>query len=143
MSVLVEVFSGLEAMGLVQLLLGFVVCTGYAAACGRLLPKRGVATSVALAALAAAGFVAMTPDWTHGIVLLASAVAVIGVMAALAWLSGRILGIASLQLVADAETALPVDTDLATAAGSLPTSDHESSPGGHRSGSGGLPQPSH
>jgi hypothetical protein len=94
MSVLGNVFDSLKAMSLLQLLLAFIACTGYALVQGHLLAPRGRRNAGIAAALAAAGFVFESREWTYAAMLLTFAVAGLGVFVALVWLTSRLLGVA-------------------------------------------------
>ena len=92
MFALTDVFNGPGATGLLQLLLAFVACMAYLLAQGRLLGTVG-RRRAALGALASvAGFVAMDRDWAGAIVLVAFAVAALGLFAAMAWLTAKAIG---------------------------------------------------
>ena len=105
MSVLGGVFDSLQAMSLLQLLLAFIACGGYALAQGRLVGPRARRSAALLAALAAAGFGFESSEWAQATMLLAFAVAGLGVFAALAWLTSRALGFARAPAPIPAEDA--------------------------------------
>ncbi|MDE2300788.1 MAG: hypothetical protein KGK18_21815 [Burkholderiales bacterium] len=92
MTELGDVFGSLKAMSLLQLLLSFLACIGYALAQGRLVGPRARRYAWALAALGAFGFAFESPDWMRAAMLIAFAVAGLGVFAALAWVTSRMLG---------------------------------------------------
>ena len=107
MSVLGDVFDSLKAMSLLQLLLAFIACIGYASAQGRLLAPRGRRNAGIAAALAAAGFVFESREWTYAAMLLTFAIAGLGVFVAMVWLTSQLLGVArSRRLVAIGDEAL-------------------------------------
>ncbi len=89
MSVLGHVFDTLAAMTLLQLLLAFTGCMGYALAQGGLLALRGRQLAGAAAAAAAAAFTMLASDWMAGVMLVAFAVAGLGLFVAAAWLLSR------------------------------------------------------
>jgi len=93
MSVVGEVLNSLRGMSQLQLLLAFIACTGYALGQGALLAPRvrRLAGSTALAA--AGGFVVEADEWTRGAMLLAFAVAGLGLFAAAVWVLSRLLGV--------------------------------------------------
>ena len=92
MSVLGNVFDTLKAMSLLQLLLAFLACTGYTLAQGSLLTLRGRAAAGTISVVATLAFVRLGGGWTQNTMLVAFAVAGIGVFVAIAWVSGRLLG---------------------------------------------------
>ena len=94
MSVLGGVFDSLKAMSQLQLLLAFVACTGYALAQGRLLGRRGRRYAASAAGASALGFVAESREWMQASMLLAFAVAGLGLFVAMVWLTSRTLGLA-------------------------------------------------
>lgn len=89
MSVLGHVFETLAAMSLLQLLLAFTGCMGYALAQGGLLSSRGRRFAGAAALTAAAGFTMLASDWMAAIMLVAFGVAGIGLFVAAAWVLSR------------------------------------------------------
>lgn len=92
MSMLGEVFGSLGSMSLLQLLLAFVACAGYAFAQGSLLPPRGRQAAWGATVVAAVGFTIESPDWTLGAMLLGFAVAGLGTFVALVWVTSRLIG---------------------------------------------------
>ena len=94
MSELGGVFGGLKAMSLLQLLLAFLACIGYALAQGRLVGPRGRRIAWSVAALGAGGFALESSDRMGATMLLAFAVAGLGLFVVLAWLTSRLLGLA-------------------------------------------------
>lgn len=92
MTELGDVFGSLKAMSLLQLLLSFLACIGYALAQGRLIGPRGRHYAWALAVFGAVGFAIESPEWVHAAMLIAFAVAGLGVFAAVLWITSRILG---------------------------------------------------
>ena len=95
MSVLGNVFESLRMMSLLQLLLAFVACIGYALAQGGLITPRGRHWAGAAAGCAAGAYALLASDWTIAAMLVAFAVAGLGVFIALAWLLSRSVGLAS------------------------------------------------
>lgn len=104
MSVLGEVFGGLKAMSLLQLLLAFVACIGYAVAQGALFGPRGRGFAWAIATLGAAGFALESTDWTHATMLLGFAVAGMGLFVATVWFASWALGFARARMPLPAES---------------------------------------
>lgn len=92
MTELGNVFGSLKAMSLLQLLLSFLACIGYALAQGRLIGPRGRHYAWALAVFGAVGFAIESPEWMHAAMLIAFAVAGVGVFAAVLWVTSRMLG---------------------------------------------------
>ena len=89
MSELGHVFDSLKAMSLLQLLLAFIACTGYVLAQGGLVGARGRRASGVVAAMAAVAFTILASDWMAATMLVAFAVAGLGVFVAAAWLLSR------------------------------------------------------
>ena len=92
MTELGDVFGSLKAMSLLQLLLSFLACIGYALAQGRLVGPRARRCAWALAALGAFGFAFESPEWMRAAMLVAFAVAGLGVFVAVVWVTSRMLG---------------------------------------------------
>lgn len=92
MTELGDVFGSLKAMSLLQLLLAFLACIGYALAQGRLIGPRGRRCAWALAVLGAGGFALDSPEWMRAAMLVAFAVAGLGVFVAVVWVTSRMLG---------------------------------------------------
>lgn len=110
MSVLDDVFGSLRAMSLVQLLLAFVACTGYALAQGGLVSAKARRVAWAFTLLAAFGFALESAEWMYAAMLVSFAVAGLGVFVACAWLLSRALGFSKPRAVAEAvEFAASVD----------------------------------
>ncbi len=89
MSVLGHVFDSLAGMSLLQLLLAFMACMGYATAQGGLLAPRGRQLAGATALAAAGAFTLLSTDWTAAIMLVAFAVAGLGLFVSAAWVLSR------------------------------------------------------
>lgn len=85
MSVASELHTSLRTMGFVQLLLAIVFLACYSIACSTLFETRGRARAGLVALLAAAGFIAFTQPWVHGALLLAGAVAGMGLFSISVW----------------------------------------------------------
>lgn len=110
MSVLGDVFDILKTMSLLQLLLAFIACIGYTLAQGSLLTLRGRAATATISVGATLAFVLLGSSWTQSTVLVAFAVAGLGVFVAIAWVSGRLLGFRAVDTTQsghDEETAAP------------------------------------
>jgi hypothetical protein len=93
MSVLGEVFDSLRFMNQWQLLLAFLACMGYALSQGRLIEPQARRIAAALALVAAAGFAFESAEWTNATMLLAFAVAGLGLFIGSTWLISRLLGL--------------------------------------------------
>ena len=89
MSMLGHVFDSLKAMSLLQLLLAFGACSGYAVAQGGLIGARGRQWAGMTALATAAAFTLLATDWMAATMLVAFAVAGLGVFVALAWVLSR------------------------------------------------------
>jgi hypothetical protein len=102
-----EIDGSLQRMGFAQLalLLGFGVA--YVLAIGALLGARGRARSALLALALAAGFIALCEPWVHGALLVAFAVAAIGIFAAASWLLARMVT----RQPVPAPTPVPIDAE--------------------------------
>lgn len=109
-----ELGSTIEAMDSAQLVAAFAFVAGYVLALGRLATPRGRRWAAAVAALAAAAFVALTRPWTHGALLVALAVVGIAVFIALAW--AVTLGLARWRAAHAAPRAAAADRDGSPAA---------------------------
>ena len=107
MSVLAEVFDTLKAMSLLQLLLAFIACIGYALAQGALVEPRGRRVAAALAALGATGFALESAEWTYAAMLAAAAIAGMGLFIAAVWLTSRLLGFDRVHMLPAADAPLP------------------------------------
>ncbi len=92
MSVLDDVLGSLRLMTQWQLLLAFLACTGYALAQGGLIESRGRRIAASVALLAAAGFAFESTEWMRAAMLIAFAIAGLGLFVATAWLISRMLG---------------------------------------------------
>jgi hypothetical protein len=103
MSVIGDVFGRLRMMSLLQLLLAFLACTGYALAQGALVGPRGRRYAVLVAAIAAFGFAVESAQWTQAAMLMAFAVAGLGLFVAAVWLTSLTIGFArsSAQMSSD------------------------------------------
>lgn len=124
MSVLGHVFDSLKAMSLLQLLLAFLACIGYAAAQGGLLGARGRQWAGLTAVVAAATFTLIANDWMAATMLVAFAVAGLGVFVALAWVLSRWVAGAGRPAGVQAEfgsTETEVDLSLPADSGFVPS----------------------
>ena len=110
MSVLGHVFDSLAAMSLLQLLLAFMGCMGYALAQGGLLAPRGRQFAGTTALVAAAAFTMLANDWTAAIMLVVFGVAGLGLFVAAAWVLSRSVPSAGRTTVSDT-TFAPSGTD--------------------------------
>lgn len=111
MSELGHVFDSLKAMSLLQLLLAFIACTGYVLAQGGLVGARGRRASGVVAAMAAVAFTILASDWMAATMLVAFAVAGLGVFVAAAWLLSRSVALPGGARDSDAAF-VPSETDL-------------------------------
>jgi hypothetical protein len=93
MSVMAEVFQGLNSVSLLQLLSAFVACIGYGLVQGGMLGSRGRAIALAALVFGIAGFSLQGYDWVHSVMLGAFAIAGFGVFTATVWLTCRVIGI--------------------------------------------------
>ena len=99
MSVLGDVLDSLKAMSLLQLLLAFVVCIGYSLAQGALVSSprvRGFAGAAAF--VGAIGYALLGTEWMHAAMLVAFAVAGMGLFISVVWLTSCALGFANRRL---------------------------------------------
>jgi hypothetical protein len=113
MSVLGEVLNSLRLMTQLQLLLAFLACTGYALAQGKLIPAKGRRIAGSVAFVAAVGFAFESTEWMHAAMLLAFAVAGLGLFVATTWLISRALGLTARRVA-------PVAVDGDTSPAALP-----------------------
>jgi hypothetical protein len=93
MSVMSEVFTTLQAMSLLQLFLAFVACIGYTVAHGNLvesLRARGLAAGTAF--MGAVGYATLCTQWVHAAMLVAFAMAGLGLFIGAVWLVSGVLG---------------------------------------------------
>lgn len=107
MSVLSDVLNSLQLMTQLQLLLAFLACTGYALAQGKLIPGKGRRIAGSVAFIAAVGFAFESTEWMHAAMLLAFAIAGLGLFIAMTWLISRTLGLTTRRAVpaaGDADT---------------------------------------
>ena len=89
MSVLAEMFSGLNAMSLSQLLAAFVACIGYVLMQGGMLSSRGRLIAFVAMVLGIAGFALQGADWVRAVILAAFAIAGFGSFNGAVWLLGQ------------------------------------------------------
>ena len=116
MSVLGEVFFGLEVMSLTQLLFAFIACTAYQLAQGWLVNVRGRRIAWVTAAAAAAGFTLQASEWMHAAMLIAFGVAGMGVFTLAVWVTCRLIGLQRVPALAVEGVADPAPLGPATAA---------------------------
>jgi hypothetical protein len=102
MSVLGDVFESLRAMSLIQLLLAFIACTGYALAQGGLVNTRARQVASGIAVLSAIGFAFQSSEWMYAAMLLAFAIAGMGVFVMLAWMISGLIGFVSARTFGNA-----------------------------------------
>jgi len=115
MSVLGDVFESLRAMSLIQLLLAFIACTGYALAQGGLVSTRARQISSGVAVLGAVGFAFQSSEWMYAAMLLAFAIAGMGVFVMLAWMISGLIGFVSARTFRNASAPTPLGMQLAHA----------------------------
>jgi hypothetical protein len=120
MAVLGDVFDSLRFMSLLQLLFAFFACIGYACAQGRLFGPRGRRNAGAVAGIGAIGFVLESREWMQGAMLIAFAIAGMGVFIAMVWLTSRLLGMARARRQSALDEALPEAAVPAGGARALP-----------------------
>ncbi len=114
-----DVSGGLRALSLTQLLFAFVACAAYVLAQGGLLERRGRRIAWLLAASGVGGFLTQSDEWTGAIMLVAMAVAAVGIFAAIVWAMSRLIGVnAAASGSVPPTTAAP---STATARGVTPT----------------------
>ena len=87
-----ELSDSLERMSFMQLLLLFGFVTTYVVAVGGLFGTTIRLRAAGLALLQAVAFAALTDPWVHGALLVAFAVAGLGLFVMLSWLLARMLG---------------------------------------------------
>ena len=85
MSVASELHLTLKSMGFMQLLIAIVFLAAYSVACSTLFASRGRARAVAVALLTAVAFTALTQPWVHGALMVAGAIAGLGLFSAIGW----------------------------------------------------------
>jgi hypothetical protein len=88
-----DMFSGMDAMSLAQLLSAFVACIGYALAQGGMLGSRGRLIALVAMVLGVGAFALQGTDWVRTVVLTAFAIVGFGSFVATVWLTSRMLGI--------------------------------------------------
>jgi hypothetical protein len=123
MSVLGDVFESLRAMSLVQLLLAFIACTGYALAQGGLVSTRARQISSAVAVLGAIGFAFQSAEWMYAAMLLAFAIAGMGVFVMLAWMISGLIGFVGARAFRNTGAASPLGMQLAHASDDVTLTD--------------------
>ena len=93
MSVFDNVYGSLRAMSSMQLLFAFVTFASYALAQGAMLAGRGRRVAWTVAATGAAGFLLQSEDWPGAVMLIAFAIAGLGLFVATVWLLSRLVGL--------------------------------------------------
>ena len=121
MSVASEVHTSLRTMGFAQLLLAVVFLACYSVACSTLFEARGRGRAAFVALVAAVAFTVLMQPWVHGALLVAAAVAGMGVFSIAVWVMGTVLQIRQGRLPTEeallaSEAAEPAVPELATAA---------------------------
>jgi hypothetical protein len=107
MSVAAELHTSLKSMGFFQLLLAIVFLACYSVACSTLFESRGRARAGGVALLAAVAFTALTQPWVHGALMVAGAVAGLGLFSAIGWILSSALHVPQVKVPATDE-ALPL-----------------------------------
>lgn len=120
MSVLGEVFGSLRSMTQWQLLLAFLACIGYALGQGSLVTPKVRRIAWLVTVLSVLGYALESQQWTNAAMLVAFAIAGLGVFVASAWLISRLLGFASTRVVLDAADSETAGTPGATVPAALP-----------------------
>jgi hypothetical protein len=120
MSVAAELHTSLKSMGFVQLLLAIVFLACYSVACSTLFEGRGRARAAGVALLAAVAFTALTQPWVHGALMVAGAVAGLGLFSAIGWALSSALHVPQVKLPA-ADDALPLFADASTEPAASPS----------------------
>jgi O-antigen/teichoic acid export membrane protein len=113
MSVAGELHTSLKAMGFVQLLLAIVFLGCYSVACSTLFESRGRARAGVVALLAAVAFTALTQPWVHGALMVAGAVAGLGLFSAISWALSSALHVRQVKLPVLADDTAAVLTETA------------------------------
>jgi len=80
-----DVANNLEAMSPPQYVLAFTFLGSYPLALGRFISARGRCFAIAMAAAAATGFAALSDPWEYGVMVVALALAGMGLFVAAAW----------------------------------------------------------
>ena len=86
MSVASELHLTLRSMGFMQLLIAIVFLAAYSVACSTLFASRGRTRAAAVALLTAVAFTALTQPWVHGALMVAGAIAGLGLFSAIGWI---------------------------------------------------------
>jgi hypothetical protein len=92
MSGLGDVFGGLKAMSQFQLLFAFFACIAYALGQGGLVNARARRYAWGIAFLSAIGFSLESTEWMQATMLLAFAVAGMGLFVGAVWITSHMLG---------------------------------------------------
>ena len=93
MSVASELHTSLRTMGFMQLLLAVVFLACYSIACSTMFALRGRCRAGLGALLSAGAFTALMQPWMHGAMLLAGAVAGLGLFSFAVWLMSNLLNL--------------------------------------------------
>jgi hypothetical protein len=120
MSVAAELHTSLKSMGFVQLLLAIVFLGCYSVACSTLFEGRGRARAAGVALLAAVAFTALTQPWVHGALMVAGAVAGLGLFSAIGWVLSSALHVPQVKVPA-ADEALPLTAEAPAEAAASPS----------------------
>jgi hypothetical protein len=91
MSVASELHLTLRSMGFMQLLIAIVFLGAYSVACSTLFGGRGRTRAAGVALLTAVAFTALTQPWVHGALMVAGAIAGLGMFSAIGWLLSAVL----------------------------------------------------
>lgn len=120
MSVLGDVFGSLRTMSLLQLLLAFMACTGYAVAQGALVSAKARRIAAGAALLSVTAFAFESTQWMYAAMLATFAIAGLGLFVAAAWITSRLLGLseprALVEFVDPVDAAAGVELDPAATA---------------------------
>lgn len=109
MNVMGELHDSLRAMGFVQLLLTQLFLASYALALGGFTGPKGRLRAALAALLSAVAFVALSPRWEHGALLVALAVGGLGLFVATVALLSALLGVGRSKVPAAAPVLLEED----------------------------------
>ena len=115
MSVLGDVLSSLRTMSQWQLLLAFLACMGYAFGQGSLLLPKGRRIAWIVALVATLGFGVESTEWMNAAMLVAFAIAGLGLFVASAWLISRAIGFGTTRPAIEIEGVDTAGTPLSAA----------------------------
>lgn len=85
------VAASLATMDMGRVLLAIVLLGSYALALGQFAGKRGRLAAIAIAIVAASGFVVLSEPWEAGVILIAFAPVSMGLFAGVAWALWRLM----------------------------------------------------